>query len=231
MLQEGDFVAKSELQRELPTDKDHPIARKLIAADEGEISCEPTPQKILVAHYRAEPTAQFSMKDDRILIAVKQGDKFEILKVLQSDTVIVDGTLSSADDFEAEFITLNEGMRFLYVQTRVSGSGGIVDHDVYAISSAQKLSTVPFQEVSKSTLLKQGEELRNGDYRFAHGTFTFESVIYKSEDSECCPSLEDFDAEFKLVGRFKQDAYTHAFEPDFRFVVADQRRGVRHVRH
>ncbi len=64
----GDFVTKSELARELPADKDHPMARTLIAAEEGEISCEPAPQKILVAHYRAEPTAQFSMRDDRILI-------------------------------------------------------------------------------------------------------------------------------------------------------------------
>ena len=53
-----------------------------VTAEEGEISCEPTPQKILVAHYRAEPTAQFSMRDDRILIAVKRDDGFEILKVL-----------------------------------------------------------------------------------------------------------------------------------------------------
>jgi len=83
LLEEGDFVAKSELPREIPPNQDHPLARKLIAADEGEISCEPTPQKILVAHYRAEPTAQFSMKDDRILVAVKQADEFEILKVLQ----------------------------------------------------------------------------------------------------------------------------------------------------
>ena len=85
MLEDGDFVPKSDLPRELPPDEDHPLARKLIAADEGEISCEPTPQKILVAHYRAEPTAQFSMKDDRILIAVKRDDGFEILKVLQQD--------------------------------------------------------------------------------------------------------------------------------------------------
>ena len=223
LLEEGDLVAKSELPRELPPDKDHPSARKLIAADEGEISCEPAPQKILVAHYRAEPTAQFSMKDDRILIAVKQGDKFEILKVLQSETVLVDGKLSSENDFEEEFITIGE-MHFLYIRTHVSGSGGIVDHDVYTISSDQKLSIIPFQDVSKSTLLKKGEELRNGGYRFAKGTFTFESGIYKPEDSECCPSLGDYDGEFRLEGKFKQDTHSHAFVPDFRFVVADQHR-------
>jgi hypothetical protein len=222
LLEEGDFVAKSELPREIPPDKDHPIARKLISTEEGEISCEPMPQRILVAHYRAEPTAQFSMKDDRILVAVKQADKFEILKVLQSETVIVEGRLSSDDDFEEKFITI-EGMHFLYVRTRVSGSGGIVDHDVYSISSDQKLSIVPFEDVRKSTLLKKGEELRNGDYRFAEGTFTFESRIYKPEDAECCPSLGEFDAEFRLEGKFNQDTHSHAFEPDFRFVVANHK--------
>jgi hypothetical protein len=67
LLDEGDLVTKSELPREIPPDKEHPLARKLIASDEGEISCESTSQKILVAHYRAEPTAEFSMKDDRVL--------------------------------------------------------------------------------------------------------------------------------------------------------------------
>jgi hypothetical protein len=225
VLEEGDFVAKSELPRELPADNDHPLARKLIAAEEGEISCEPTPRKILVAHYRAEPTAQFSMKDDLILVAVKQADKFEILKVLQSETVIVDGKLVSDDDFEEEFITI-DGMHLLYIQTRVSGSGGIVDHDVYTISSDQKLSIVPFQDVTKSTVLKEGEDLRNGGYRFYRGIFTFESGIYKREDGECCPSMGDFDAEFRLEGKFKQDVHSHAFEPDFRFVVAKQWRNI-----
>jgi hypothetical protein len=221
LLEEGDFVTESGLARELPADKDHPLARKLIAAEEGEISSEPTPQKILVAHYRAQPTAQFSMRDDRILIAVKQEDRFEILKVLQSETVVVDGSLSSDNDFEEEFITI-EGLHFLYIRTRVSGSGGIVEHDVYTISSDQKLSIVPFQDETKSTLLKEGEELRNGGYRFANGTFTFESGIYKPQDGECCPSLGDFDAEFKLEGKFNHDAHSHTFEPDFRFVVAKQ---------
>jgi hypothetical protein len=187
----------------------------------GEISCEPTPQKILVAHYRAEPTAQFSMKDDRILIAVRRDDGFEILKVLQSDTVVVNGTLSSEDEFEEEFVTI-EVTHFLYIRTRVSGSGGMVEHDVYTISSDQKLSIVPFQDMTKSTLLKEGEELRNGGYRFAQGTFTFQSGIYKTKDAECCPSRGNFDAEFRLEGKFNRDAHGHAFEPDFRFVVAKQ---------
>jgi hypothetical protein len=158
---------------------------------------------------------------------VKQADKFEILKVLQSETVVGDGRLSSNGDFEEEFITI-EGLHFLYIRTRVSGSGGIVDNDVYTISSDQKLSVVPFQDVAKSTLLKHGEELRIGGYRFGKSTFTFESGIYKPEDGECCPSLGDFDAEFKLEGRFNQDTHTHTFEPDFRFVVVNQRRIARH---
>jgi hypothetical protein len=221
LLDEGDSFAKSELAGELPADMDHPLARKLVAAEEGEISCEPTPQKILIAHYRAEPTAQFSMRDDRILIAVKRDGKFKILKVLQSETAIVGGSLSSDDDFEEEFITI-EGIHFLYLRTRVSGSGGAVEHDVYTISSDQKLSIVPFQDVRKSTVLKEGEELRNGGSRFAKGTFTFESGIYAIKDPECCPSRGGFDAEFRLAGKFNQDTHSHTFEPDFRFVVAKQ---------
>jgi len=69
--------------------------------------------------------------------------------------------------------------------------------------------------------MKEGEALRNGGYRFYRGIFTFESGIYKREDGECCPS-RDFDAEFRLEGKFNQDVHTHAFEPDFRFVVAKQ---------
>ncbi len=197
------------------------MPRKLIAAQEGEISCTPGPRKILVAHYRAEPTAQFSMNDDRVLIAAKQDDEFEILKVLESETAIVDGNLYSDSDFEQEFIEIN-GMHFLYIRTRISGSGGIVEHNVYTISSGQKLSIIPFPDVSKSTILKQSEELRNGGYRFAEGTFTFESGIYKPQDGECCPSLGDFHAQFKLEGKFREDGRNHAFEPDLKFVIAKQ---------
>jgi hypothetical protein len=66
LLEEGDFVAKSELPREIPPDQDHPLARKLIAADEGEISCEPTPQKILtITSWKIGPAhtmAEFRVK-------------------------------------------------------------------------------------------------------------------------------------------------------------------------
>jgi hypothetical protein len=218
---EGDVVSRPELACEIPADKEHPLPRKLVAAQEGEISCAPAPRKILVAHYRAEPTARFSMNDDRILIAAKQGDEFKILKVLESETAIVDSNLYSDTDFEEEFIGIN-GMHFLYIRTRISGSGGIVEHDVYTISSDRKLSIIPFPDVSKSTILKQSEELRNGSYRFAEGAFTFESGIYKPQDGECCPSLGDFHAQFRLEGEFREDAHNHTFEPDLKFVVAKE---------
>ena len=218
---EGDVVSRAELACEIPSDKEHPLPRKLIAAQEGEIGCEAGPRKILVAHYRAEPTAQFSMNDDRVLIAAKQDDEFEIVKVLESETAIVDGKLYSDSDFEQEFIEIN-GMHFLYIRTRISGSGGMVEHDVYTISSGHKLSIIPFPDVSKFTILKQNEELRNGGYRFAEGSFTFESGIYKPQDAECCPSLGDFHAQFKLEGKFKEDGRNHACEPDLKFVVAKE---------
>ena len=217
---EGDVVSKSELAREIPVDKDHPLPRKLVAVQEGEISSAPTPQKIVVVHYRAEPTDQLSMNDDRIVIAVKQGDEFKILKVLDSDTVIVDGNLYSDRDFKGEFIDIH-GMHFLYIRTMISGSGGIVEDNVYTISSDQKLSTILFQDVTKSSVLKEREELLNGFYRFAEDAFTFEAGIEK-HDGECCPSLEYFHAQFRLKGEFKEDPQNHAFEPDFKFVVANE---------
>src|SRR5208282_2137591 len=113
---EGDVVSKSELIREIPPDKDHPLPRKLIAVQEGELSCAPAPQKILFAHYRAEPPSKLTMNDDRIVMAAKQDDKFEILKVLNSDTVVVDGNLYSNGDFEGEFIDIN-GVHLLYIQS------------------------------------------------------------------------------------------------------------------
>ncbi len=221
MQNEGDVISRSELACEIPADQEHPLPRKLIAAREGEISGAPKPRKILVAHYRAEPTAQFSMSDDRILIAVKQDDEFEILKVIESDTAIVDGNLYSERDFEEEFIEIN-GMHFLYIRTNISGSGGMVEHDVYTISSGQKLTIIPFPDMRASALLKQNEELRNGGYRFAEGTFTFESGIYKPQDGECCPSLGEFHAQFRLEGEFNEDAHNHASEPGLKFVVAKE---------
>jgi hypothetical protein len=83
----GDVVSRSELLREIPSDQLHPIARKLLAVHEADIACEPAPQTILVAHFRAEPTAPLSMNDDRVIIAIKQKENFRILEVLESDTL------------------------------------------------------------------------------------------------------------------------------------------------
>ncbi|MFZ0419580.1 MAG: hypothetical protein WAM04_15880 [Candidatus Sulfotelmatobacter sp.] len=221
---EGDAFSTTELARELPPDKDHPLARKLIAAQEGEISCAPAPLKILVAHYRAKPVSWLSMNDDRIVIAAKRADEFKVLKILDSETAIVDGNLNSDLDFEEEFININE-MHFLRIRTRISGSGGIVEDDVYTISSDRNLSIIPFQDVSKSKILREGEELRNGGYRFAEGIYSFEAGIYRSRDGGCCPTLGTYDAEFRLEGKFTEDARSNAFEPGFQFVVAKEWRG------
>jgi hypothetical protein len=219
---EGDLVSRAELVREIPADKTHPTARKVISVDEGEISCKPSPKRVLVVHHRAEPTSQFSLNDDRIDIALEQGGKFRILKVLESETVIVDGILNSDVDFEeVEFVTLG-GIHFLYVRTEFAGSGHGASDDVYAISSDDRLSIIPFEDVSKSKLLRVGEDLRNGGYQLEQSAFTFESGVYKSEDGECCPSDGAFHAQFRLAGEFKEDTTKHVFNPDFKFVIVKE---------
>ena len=215
---DGDLVSKSELVHEIPADKSHPAPRKVIAAQEGDISCQPTSQTILVVHYRAQSTSQFSMNDDRLVVALKQSDKFRILKVLESDTTIVDDALISETDFDEEFIAVG-GMHFLYIRTNFSGSGHGVLDDVYTISSDGKLSTISFEDVRNSKLLKAQDELRNGGYLLQKGVFTFESGVYKEPDGECCPSSGVFHAQFRLVGEFREDPNKHVFEPDFKFVV------------
>jgi hypothetical protein len=219
---EGDLVSRAELVREIPANKNHPTARKVISVDEGEISCEPTPKRMLVVHHRAEPTAQISMNDDRIDVALEESGKFRILKVLESETVVVDGTFYSDIDFEEEeFVTLG-GMHFLYIRTKFAGSGNGASDDVYTISSDDKLLIIPFDDVRKSKLLKEGEDLRNGDYQFDESGFTFESGVYRSQDGECCPSSGAFHAQFRLVGKFKEDASKRVFNPDFKFVIAKE---------
>ena len=37
--------------------------------------------------------------------------------------------------------------------------------------------------MTKSTVLKEGEELRNGGYRLDKGTFSFESGVYKPQEA------------------------------------------------
>ena len=68
---EGDVVSRTDLVRDIPANENHPVPRKVLKVNEGAISCKPSPLAILVVHYRAEHEAQFSMKDDRLVIALK----------------------------------------------------------------------------------------------------------------------------------------------------------------
>ena len=221
---EGDVVSKAALLEEIPPNADHPVTRKVIAAQEEEISTQPAPKKILAVHYRAKPTAQYSMNDDRIVIALEQNGEYKILKVYESDAAIVDGKLYSEDDFDEDFISIR-GLRFLYIRDHVSGSGGITMHDVYTIASDGKLATIAFDQ-SPSELLKPGEDLRNGQYLFANGEFRFEAGIYQGGDPECCPSDGVFHAIYKLEGDFKQSP-EGIFASNFKFVVAKEWRSAK----
>jgi hypothetical protein len=140
---------------------------------------------------------------------------------------MVNGELYSENDFEQDFISI-DGFRFLYVRNRVSGSGGITEHDVYTISSDNNISTIPFADVSKSTVLKAGEQLRNGQFEFDGSGFRYTAGIYKPEDPECCPSNGSYHAEFNLHGTFKENPASHTFSPDFQFVVAKEWRATEH---
>jgi len=219
MQEQGDVVSRAALLQEVPPNTDHPIARKVIATQEDEISSQPAAKKIMTVHYRAKPTAQYSMNDDRIVIALEQNGEYRILKVYESDAAVIDGKLYSEDDFDQEFISIR-GLRFLHIRDHLSGSGGITMHDVYTIASDGKLSTIPFDE-SRSKLLKAGEELRNGQYLFANGEFSFEAGIYIDSDPECCPSNGAYHAIYKLEGNFKHSP-EGAFTPDFKFAVAKE---------
>jgi hypothetical protein len=66
-------------------------------------------------------------------------------------------------------------------------------------------------KTSKSSVLKEREELLNGFYRFAEGAFTFESGI-EQHDGESCPLLEYFHVQFRLEGEFKENPQNHAFD-------------------
>ena len=216
--EEGDIVSRSQLVKDIPADAEHPVRRKVMQAQEEEVSCQPAPKKILAVHYRAQPTAEFSMNDDRIVIAAEQGDQEKILKVLESEADVINNKLYSGDDFEQDFITIR-GMRFLYVRQRISGSAGAVMHDAYSLSSDDKIFAIPFEDLKKSKLLNAGEELRNGSYRFENEGFTFEAGIYQPHDPECCPSNGSYHARFVLAGECRQNPATQVVEPGFRFVI------------
>jgi hypothetical protein len=166
------------------------------------------------------------LNDDRVVIALEKDRKYEILKVLDSEAALVDGLLYSDNDFDQDFIAIGS-LRFLYVRDNISGSGGIVTHDVYTISSDDQFSIIPFEEVNKTKLLKVGEELRNGQYLFKNEQFSFEAGIYKPQDPECCPSNGAYHALFKLTGGFEQIPQTETFQPEFKFVVEKEWRGER----
>jgi hypothetical protein len=157
---------------------------------------------------------------------VAEKDKYEILKILDSDASVVNGELYSENDFEQDFISI-DGVRFLYVRNRVSGSGGITEHDVYTISSDNNVSTIPSEDVSKSKLLNAREDLRNGQFEFDGSGFRYTAGIYKPEDAECCPSNGAYHAEFRLHGNFKE-SHQHNFSPDFKFAVAKEWRTIEH---
>jgi hypothetical protein len=182
---EGQVVTRDELLRALPAEEDHPFPRTVIKAQEAPISCKPNNKAILSVHYRATPTTKSGMNDDAIIISVAEKDKYQVLKILDSDAGMVNGKLYSENDFEQDFISI-DGFRFLYVRNRVSGSGGITEHDVYTISSDNNISPIPFADVSKSTVLKAGEQLRNGQFEFDGSGFRYTAGIYKPEDPECC---------------------------------------------
>ena len=220
-LDEDEVVSRDELVRVLPPEKDHLLPRSVIKVQEEEISCRPVSKKILAVHYRATPAMDMSMNDDQIVIAVAEGAKYRILKVLKSDAGVVNGELSSVNDFEQDFISI-DGMRFLHIRNRISGSGGIVEHDVYTISSQNNLSVIPFAEERKPKLLKADEDLRNGQYQFEGNSFHFVAGIARPEDFECCASGGSYHADLKLRGTFKEDPVKQAFNPDFEFVVVKE---------
>ena len=234
MQEEGDIVSREALVRTIAPSAEHPVAREVVAAEEQEIDSKPEPKKILAIHYRAKPTAPYSLNDDRVVVAVRQGSgiggqgagnpdqgagiKYKVLKVAESETDINEkGQLYSDDEFEPHFISAN-GVRFFYLKNIISGSGGIVEHEVYSISSDGRLIEVPFDEDKKPPLLAAGEELRNGQYLFKDGQFTYEAGIYQPEDAECCPSRGAYHAVYRLVGSFEPKG--NDFVPDFKFVVA-----------
>ena len=216
--QEGDLVSKDALVHALPADKDHPAPREVIDTHEEELTAQSSSKSILVVHYRAGKASWESQADDRLVLALKQGDQFKILKVFESDTVVMDGKLISENDFDEEAIVM-DARHFIDIRTSFSGSGAGVTDDVYAISSKDVLSTMAFEDVSKSKLLKPGDELRNGGYFFQDGTFIFEAGIYLDKDGECCPSQGTYHAKFKLAGSFKEDSGKQEFDPDFKFVI------------
>ncbi len=73
------------MMRALPVEEDHPFPRAVINAREEQISCQPNNKTLLSVHYRATPTTKSGMNDDAIVIAAPENNKYQILKILDSD--------------------------------------------------------------------------------------------------------------------------------------------------
>jgi len=218
VVEQGQVVSKDQLIAPLAPDRDHPLPRVVIKIDEDDLSSASGAQKVLVVHCRATPTPKFGLNDDVIAVAFHDDEKYRIAEVLQSDAGVVDGELNSENDYEEEFISINN-LRFLYVRDRISGTGGIVEHNIYTISGAANLVTIPFADLRKPKLLNAGEELRNGYYKFKGEGFDFEAGIYEPQDPECCPAKGAYHAQLRLQGGFQQNTAAHSSAPDFKFVV------------
>src|SRR5579859_7787051 len=70
MQEEGDVVPREALVQAIPPSAEHPVAREVVEAEEQEIDSRPEPKKILAIHYRAKPTAPYSLNDDRVVVAL-----------------------------------------------------------------------------------------------------------------------------------------------------------------
>ena len=217
----GQIVSKDQLIAPLAPEQDHPLPRVVIKVDEDNLSSAAGAKDVLVVHYRAKPTSKYSFHDDVVAIAFRDGENYRVAEVLQSDAGIVNGELDSENEYEEEFISINN-MRFLYVRNRVSGSGGVVEHNVYSVSRAANLEIIPFPDLKKPKLLNPGEELRNGYFKFSGEGFDFEAGIYQPQDPECCPANGAYHAQLKLQGSFQPSTAPPGTAPDYEFVVVKE---------
>jgi hypothetical protein len=156
-VERGLVVSRDELIAPLAPEPDHPLPRVVIKVDEDEMSSSSGAKDVVVIHYRAVPTSKYSFNDDVVAIAIREDDRYKLAEVLQSDAGVVAGDLESQNDYEEEFVSVN-GLRFLYIRNRISGTGDIVEQDVYRISGASTLVALPFADLRKTKTLKAGEE-------------------------------------------------------------------------
>lgn len=218
VAERGQVVSKDQLVAPLAPEQDHPLPRVVIKVDEDDLSSASGAKDVLVVHYRATPTSTYSFNDDVVVIAFRDGENYRIAEVLQSDAGMVNGELDSQNEYDEEFVSINN-MRFLYVRNRVSGTGGIVEHNVYTVSGAASLEIIPFADLRKPKLLNPREEVRNGHYKLSGEDFDFEAGIYQPQDPECCPANGAYHAQLKLQGGFQQKTAGPGSVNDFKFVV------------